>query len=181
MNTRTELLVYTVLILLAGGLSLLLVTDILQARTEREELGKPEETLIEKSGENSYEPTPLETAVAAFKERDDLFALLVTPKPTPTQPIVPTPTETPVPLINDGWKIKVIPSNKVVQLTTGDGKTYAYKQGDTIPKYPPEAAAYVVYRIDKANRRIFLWRKSDNVMGWFNMEGGVEYTRELPP
>ncbi|GMV65914.1 MAG: hypothetical protein AMXMBFR75_17110 [Candidatus Hinthialibacteria bacterium] len=178
MNQKTEFLVYFILILLAGGLSLLLVTDILQAKAERADLMKTDEILIETAEEEAYEPTPLATAIAIFKDRPDLFSQLVTPKPTATQPILPTPTETPVPLVNEKWKIKNI-IGRNVQLTTGDGKTTTYKEGDTVPK-DPSAAAYVIVKIDKDGGRIFLWRKTDNVMGWFNKEGGVEYTKEVP-
>lgn len=178
MNPKSEFLVYFVLILLAGGLSLLLVTDILQAKAERAELMKTDEILVETAEEEAYEPTPLATAIAIFKDRPDLFAQLVTPKPTATQPILPTPTETPVPLVNEKWLIKNIVGN-AVQLTTGDGKTATYREGDSVPK-DPAAAAYIIVKIEKDNGRIFLWRKTDNVMGWFNKGGGVEYTKEPP-
>ncbi|MBW7940165.1 MAG: hypothetical protein H3C63_15585, partial [Candidatus Omnitrophica bacterium] len=59
MNQKTEFLVYFILILLAGGLSLLLVTDILQAKAERADLMKTDEILIETAEEEAYEPTPL--------------------------------------------------------------------------------------------------------------------------
>ncbi len=180
MKKYSEVLVYLLLIALAGGLSLLLVTDILQAKAERAELLKIDEGETSRIDEQEDGPVPMETAVSVFKERPDLFSLLVTPKPTPTQPILPTPTETPVPLVNENWAIKNIPSNKVVQLTTGDKRTNTYKEGDTIPKAPAPGAAYKIVKIDKANQRIFLWRMTDNVMGWFNRAGGVEYTQELP-
>lgn len=177
MRKYSEFLVYMILIILAGALSLLLVTDILQAKAERADLMKPEEGGQEVQESELFHPVPAETAIGIFKERPDLFTALVTPKPTPTQPILPTPTETPIPLVNENWAIKNI-VGKMVQLTTGDKKTLPYKEGDTIPK--GAGAAYVIYRIDKENQRIFLWRKTDNIMGWFNKGGGVEYTKELP-
>ncbi len=179
MKKYSEVLVYLFLIILAGCLSLLLVTDILQAKTEREKLKEPDIIDPDNAIDEMEGPVPIETAIGVFKDRPDLFSLLVTPMPTPTQPILPTPTETPVPLVNENWAIKNM-TDKVVQLVTGDKKTGVYKEGDTIPKNPAAAPAYVLVRIDKANQRIFLHRRTDNVMGWFSKAGGVEYTKELP-
>jgi len=178
MKARTELLVYTILIILAGGLSLLLVTDILQAKAERVKFSESEVEVLKGGEVVSTEPTPLQTAVAVFNDRSELFSDLVTPKPTPTQPILPTPTQTPIPLINEHWKIGVITA-KVVQLTTVEG-TWTYREGDTVPKGKRTGADIVVYKIDKPNERVFLWRKTDNVMGWFLKKGGVEYCKDLP-
>jgi hypothetical protein len=179
MKKYSEFLVYMVLIILAGALSLLLVTDILQAKAERAELSKPDEGAQSAPQDDLSGPVPMETAIGVFKDQANLFSLLVTPKPTPTQPILPTPTETPIPLINENWAIKNIFAN-VVQLTTGDKKTASYKEGDPIPKNLAAGPVMVLYKIDKANQRVFLWRKTDNVMGWFSKAGGVEYVKELP-
>lgn len=179
MNASKELIVYALLIIVAGCLSLLLVSDILQARTEREDYRKSEEMGVKTGEGEGGEPTPLETAIAVFKERVDLFSELVTPRPTPTKPIEPTPTETPVPLLPPKWEIKTI-TGKIVMIKTGDGKTASFKEGDTIPKFPPEAAAFIVYKVDKAKARFFLIHKIDKVMGWIYKDGGAEYATELP-
>lgn len=182
MKRRKEYLVYFTLIVLAGGLSLLLVTDILEAKSEREEMRKTVNVEVKGPEDGNTVVLPVEEAVKVFKERTDLFSDLVTPIPTATKPPEATPTPTPVPLVGADWVIKNI-MGSVVQITTGDKKTTSYKEGNTIPKSPPappEGVVWVIKKVDKANNRVFLWRKDMNVMGWWYKEGGVEYATEFP-
>lgn len=172
-----EWFIYLILIVVAGGLSLLLVTDILAARSEREELAKPEKVLVEGPDENLGEPTPIETAIAVFKARSDLFGELVTPRPTATKPPEPTATPTQVPLA-EGWEVLNIVGGKAVQLLRGDKKKFTYREGAVIPP-PPDIPVIVIHRIEKD--RVFLINKINGAMGWLLKGGGVEYTQTLPP
>lgn len=180
MTKRQELLVYSALILVAGSLSLLLVTSILQAKSERADYAKKEDFEVDSGAGSAGQLAPLDEAISVFKEQGSLFSPLVTPKPTDVPPTPVPPTPTPIPLLPPKWMVKNI-IGKAVQLETGDKKTMTYKEGDTIPKFPPEAAAFQIYRVDKTKNRFFLVHKVDKVMGWIYKDGGQEYSTELPP
>ncbi len=179
MKKYSELLVYLILIILAGCLSLLLVTDIMQAKAERTELTKPDEEDLKAPDGAMDGPVPIQTAIGVFQDRSDLFSLLVTPKPTPTQPILPTPTPTEMPFA-EKWVVRNIPNNKMCQITLGDGKTATYMIGNPVPKAPGTTADYVLEKIEKENSRILLHRKSDNVRKWMSKDGGLEPYTEPP-
>jgi len=182
MNKRNEYLVYCALILMAFGASMLLVSDILEAKGERENLRLTEELGIDTSQDADDEAAPAETAISIFKDRKLLFANLVTRVPTPTRPILP-PTATPIPPLCENWTILKI-MGKTVQILKGDKKKYVHKQGETIPKTrptdPPNKATHRLIYVDKKGDRVFLERISDGRMGWLYADGGTEFVDEMP-
>lgn len=173
MNTRAELLVYTLLIALAAFLSFFLVRNVLTARAERAGYNQGGIYTVPTETVELPEPTPLLTAINVFRQRQ-LFENLNELLPTATKVVSPTPTPTVEPLCN-GWSIPNI-IGKVAQIREPNGKSHFVKAGDTIPKNDP-AASHKVLAIEKG--RVFIVR-SDGVMGWFMKQGGVEYTTEPP-
>ena len=175
MNTRAELLVYTLLIVTAALLSYFLVRNMLTARAERVELSKFDIGDIENEIVELPEDIPQETAVYVFKERSYLFDNLNELLPTPTQKILPTPTPTTIPLC-EGWEIINIMGSRLAQIREPSGTKHILKAGDTIPKDDP-IASYVLHKIEKD--RVFIIRE-DGIMGWVYKGGGVEYMNPPP-
>ncbi len=183
MNTRVELLVYTVLIVLAAAASYFLVTDVLAARVDRSEDRARDVTILAEATPPSYEPTALSDAIAVFNERD-LFAELVTPLPTPTKEILPTPTPTIEPMPANWTVANIMGSEgkRIAQIVTGDGKKRVYKEGQFIPygakTWSDAAVSFGVLRIEAD--RVLLIRKTDLQIGWLFKGGGAQLETQLP-
>jgi hypothetical protein len=177
MNTRSELLVYTILIAFAAGLSFLLVRNVLTARAERMELSKGTEIEFNPQSKGLSEPAPLQEAIAVFHE-SSLFTDLNELLPTPTKVILPTPTPTIAPLC-EGWEIPVIVAGRLVQIRDGGGRTMPYKVGDTIPKDLAKNPDYKVIKIEKDRAAIL--RLSDREWCWLYKGGGAERMEGPPP
>ncbi|MCA9428373.1 MAG: hypothetical protein KC931_07970 [Candidatus Omnitrophica bacterium] len=183
MNTRVELLVYTLLILMAAVASYFLVTDVLAARVERAEDESNGVEIFVEATPASLDPTPLETAIAVFRERD-LFADLVTPLPTPTKEILPTPTPTIEPMPQN-WSVANIlggEGKRIAQIVTGDGKKRVYREGDFVPymsrSWTDAAVSFGILKIEED--RVLLIRKNDLQLGWLYMGGGAQLETQLP-
>lgn len=176
MNTRSELLVYTILIAFAAALSFLLVRNVLSARAERVEISKGIEIETDPQAIGLSKPTPLHEAIAVF-HANRLFSDLNELLPTPTKVILPTPTPTIVPLC-EGWEIPVIVAGKLVQIRAG-GKTTPYRVGDTVPKDKDKLPDYKVIKIEKDRAAIL--RLSDREWCWLYKGGGAERMEGPPP
>jgi len=183
MNTRVELLVYTVLIILAAVTSYFLVTDVLAAKVEREEDRQKDVLIFAEATPASLQPTPPEEAIAIFRERD-LFADLVTPLPTPTQEILPTPTPTIEPMPSN-WTVANImgtAGKRIAQIMTGDEKKRVYREGQFIPfgskAWTDAAVSFGILKIEED--RVLLLRKNDLQLGWLIKDGGSQLVDELP-
>jgi hypothetical protein len=177
MNTRSELFIYTILIAAAALLSFLLVRNAITARAERAELSQG--TLIEVDTEKNKlpEPTPLEEAIAVFKE-SKLFADLNELLPTPTKVILPTPTPTVAPLC-EGWEIAFLSAGKLAQIRDAGGKMAPYKVGETVPKDASLKPDYKLLKIEKD--RVAILRLSDREWCWLYKGGGAERMEGPPP
>lgn len=184
MNTRVELLVYTLLIVLAAVSSYFLVTDVFAARAEREADRTKDVEIFVEATPVSLEPTPLEAAIAVFNERD-LFAELVTPLPTPTTPILPTPTPTIEPMPSNFVVANIMGAEgkRIAQIVTGDGKKRVYREGQFIPynarTWSDPSTSFGILKIEAD--RVLLLRKSDLQLGWlYSGGGGSQLESALP-
>jgi hypothetical protein len=169
MNTRSEYAIYTLLIVSAAALSFLFVRNFVSAREERAVYAQEDVKAIIETDNPLPDPTPLETAIAVYTERD-LFAGINELLPTPTKEILPTPTPTTMPLCQD-WVVTAV-LGKVAQIKLPDGKTRPYRAGDVIGE------GHTIHKIEKD--RVFVIREFDGAMGWLLKGGGAEFADQLP-
>lgn len=124
MNKKQENLTYLLLFFISFGLLAYLVVDAATAYRGEDVAMEPPPRPSNEAGEDE---NPEDAGNSLFENRDLLFPI-VTPEPTPTQVILPTPTDTPVPFMNK-WELLAIIGNRIM-FKDESGKVQHAKQGD---------------------------------------------------